>query len=665
MQRFFHRSLAVLLSAAMAVSMCSAAGAANDAVTVMLDGEVLTTKAYVDSNWRTQAPADVAERLGVTVEFKAGDQAGDTTVVDGYIPLAYVAGANGFQVSWDGVSRTVSLTSPKAEDTLSKIDMTKWQYEADDDVYWQAGISYCAKPADVSYETMGFFVPGAYFNAIDNGDGTYTCTVNPSGRVGGYTAATAPIVIPVNTPGYAAMSAPTGYSSSCGYGSISDYTNAGFILAFAGARGRDAGAPGGVTDFKAAIRYTRYHSDLLPGDPDRFFSLGMSGGGAQSALLGATGDSVLYTPYLEAIGAAQGVSDAVTGSMCWCPITNLDVAGAAYEWNLGAARSGLDESAQALSDGMAEEFAKYINALGLTDGAGNALALEKSDDGVYQAGSYYDYIKGVVEESLEHFLVDTEFPYEASSASSSGRGMGGGLGGQRPGGDFGGGMPDNAGGSPNYAEIDDINRNEISAGLSLSGTYETALDYIAALNAQGEWVSYDAGTGKVTITRVADFVAALKAPSKDVGAFDALDRSQGENMLFGYGDGEGAHFDAIEAALLAGTEYESAFAEDLAKRDALGHTADYRVNMYNPMYYLSGYYDGAGRSKVARYFRIRTGINQGDTALCTEVDLALALAAYGSRVDFETVWGLGHTEAERTGDSISNFIAWVTDICSD
>ena len=168
------------------------------------------------------------------------------------------------------------------------------------------------------------------------------------------------------------------------------------------------------------------------------------------------------------------------------------------------------------------------------------------------------------------------------------------------------------------------------SGLSLTGTYDTAQDYIDALNSESEWVSYDAATGEVAITSVADFVAALKSPSKDVGAFDALDRSQGENTLFGYGDGAGAHFDAIEASLLIGTEYESAFAGDLAKRDSLGSTVDFRVNMYNPMYYINSYYDGDGSSNVAKYFRIRTGINQGDTALCTEVDLALALAAYGS-----------------------------------
>ena len=83
--------------------------------------------------------------------------------------------------------------------------------------------------------------------------------------------------------------------------------------------------------------------------------------------------------------------------------------------------------------------------------------------------------------------------------------------------------------------------------------------------------------------------------------------------------------------------------------------------MYTPLYYLLKSEEGYGTSTVAKYWRIRTGINQSDTALTTEVNLALALENYNGvkDVDFETVWGQGHTEAERTGDSTSNFIAWV------
>lgn len=275
---------------------------------------------------------------------------------------------------------TQEENAAQAETTLCKIDMSKWQYNEETDVYWQVGIVYCANPADETYENLGIYVPGAYMTGTDNDDGTYTCEINASGTVGSFTAKTAPVVLPVDTPGYAAMAAPTGYVSS-----TSEYTDAGLIYVYAGCRGRDAGAPAGVTDLKAAIRYIRYTGELIPGSTDCIFTFGMSGGGAQSALLGATGDSELYTPYLETIGAVSGVSDAVAGTMAWCTITNLDYASEAYEWNLGITRAGLSEDMQELSDAMAEQFALYINELGLTDENGNSLILTASEEGVYQA----------------------------------------------------------------------------------------------------------------------------------------------------------------------------------------------------------------------------------------------------------------------------------------
>ncbi len=507
----------------------------------------------------------------------------------------------------------------EAGSQLTQIDMTKWQYQEDTDVYWQVGIPYCETPADADYENLGIFIPGSYMTGTDNGDGTFTCEVNAAGSAGGFTAETAPIVIPVETPGYSAMAAPTGYVSS-----TSAYTDAGFVYVYPGCRGREAGAPAGVTDLKAAIRYIRYNEAVIPGSTERIFSYGMSGGGGQSALLGATGDSELYTPYLEAIGAVNGVSDAVAGSMCWCPITSLDYASEAYEWNLGVTRTGLSEDMQALSDAMAEQFALYINELGLTDEHGNPLTLVASEDGIYQAGSYYDYLKTVVETSLNHFLEDTAFPYTVTSGKG---GFGGGMMGEFPDGDFtgrdgfgkggdggpgggmGGGRPELEGGLPelggdlpempggtDYYALDGIDRNEASGGVTISGTYETVQDYIDALNAETQWVSYDSATNTATITSITDFVSALKRASKNLGAFDDLDETQGENILFGDGDGQGDHFDAVMAELLTGTEYETAFTEDLQRMDALGNSIEYRVSMYSPLYYLSRYYEEIGRA---------------------------------------------------------------------
>ena len=588
-------------------------------------------------------------------------------------------------------STEVSSEVSEAEATevvtnLEQIDNSKWLYNEDDNVYYQIGIQYCENPADLTYETLAVYVPGEYMDATDNGDGTYTCEINYDNTAGSsnYTAATAPIALPVNTPGYAAMDAPTEYDSSFGYGSVSDYTSEGFILVVAGARGRDAGAPAGVTDFKAAIRYIRYNDGNIAGDMERFFTLGMSGGGAQSALLGITGDSDLYDAYLEEIGAVMGVSDAVMGSQAWCPITNLDSADAAYEWNMGNTRSDLTDEEQEISDELTAYYADYINALGLTDEDGNVLTLEESEDGRYQSGSYYDYIKEVIETSLNNFLSDTEFPYDsdASSGKGGGGGFGGDFGGDFGGGDFGGDFAgpggdgadmgegpgtDEAAGDEetDYTAIDDIARTETTAGVTISGTYDTVQDYIDALNANGTWVEYDEETNTATITSIADFTEAVKPVSKELGAFDQLDGGQGENTLFATGDGEVGHFNTTLADILEeiGSEYADDYAEALAVIDSVGNTVATRLNMYSPMYYLRSDSEGYESSTVAQYFRINSGLWQSDTAVNTEVNLALALENYSSDidVDFTTVWGMQHVEAERTGDSTTNFIEWVNE----
>ncbi|MBQ9272337.1 MAG: hypothetical protein IJ227_01265, partial [Mogibacterium sp.] len=240
---------------------------------------------------------------------------------------------------------------------LLKIDNSAWQYNEDDDVYYQLGIPYCSSPADESLEELAIFVPGAYMDGTENEDGSYTCELNEYGWAGGHTVKDAPIVMPVNTPGYSAQEPVTEYKS------FSYYTNSGFVYVHAGCRGRDAGAPAGVTDLKAAVRYLRYCEEEdgdIPGDTSQIFAFGMSGGGAQTAVLGSSGDSALYEPYLEAIGAVGRTSDAIQGAMCWCPITNLDTADEAYEWMMGCTRSELSDSDKALSDRLAQAYADYV-----------------------------------------------------------------------------------------------------------------------------------------------------------------------------------------------------------------------------------------------------------------------------------------------------------------
>lgn len=562
-------------------------------------------------------------------------------------------------------------TGATAISTSLTFDSAAWSYNADDDVYYQIGVPYCETPADEGYETLAIFVPGAFFVATDNGDGTYTCERDEGGAIGSYTAATAPIVMPVNTPGYSAQAALSEYSSQ------GSYTGAGIVYVHAGCRGRDHGAPAGVCDLKAAVRFLRAFAGQIAGNPERVFTFGHSGGGAQSALMGATGDAPEYEAYLSAIGAVQGASDAVYGTMDWCPITNLDTADEAYEWMMGCTRSDLSDEEQAISDGLAKAYVSYVNMAAIPGANGEALSLEASDEGIYQAGSYYEQLKATVEESLGNFLADTTWPYDASSSGrGEAAGMGGLPGGDAPDGavpeqgmrpDAGEGGPAGGGEGVDFAQIDDISRTATTGGINLTGSYETPAAYVEALNAEGAWVSYDEATGTASITSVADFCLALKQASKSLGAFDQLDRGQGENTLFGV-DGEAGHFDAALAQVLGdlGSSYAADYAEDLTKTDAEGVSVQTRVDMYTPLYYLLASQGGYGTSVPARHWRIRTGINQGDTALTCELNLALAAQANPEveTVDFATVWGQGHTQAERTGSATENFIAWVGECMS-
>ena len=555
-------------------------------------------------------------------------------------------------------SATTSSQAPT--DPKLALDNAAWRYDATGDVYYQLGLSYAATPQASDYETLGIYVPGAYLTGTDNGNGTYTATVNGSGAVGSFTAVTAPTVLPVNTPGYSAQKPPTEYS----YDIIKAYMEAGFIYIHAGLRGKDSNsqtysgnAPWGVTDLKAAVRYRRYNAASIPGDAAKVYVFGHSGGGAQSAVAGASGDSGLFAPYLAALGAAttdtrgKALSDAVAGAMCWCPITTLDSANAAYEWNMGQFASS-DTRAEgtwtrAYSQDLAAAFPAYLNDLKLTDSSGKPLSLESSSKGTYLAGSYYDHLVAVIQKSLNDFLAATTFPYTPSSTEMAGMGP------------SGGGAP--SGGGPD------------GQSSSETTTYNTVEEYIASLNSSSQWVAYDVSTNTATITGLEGFVTSQKNASKDVGAFDGVDRAQTENLVMGSGESK-LHFSSSSREVISKGQSKysalsgwsddygvAAYEKDLATKDSVGTDMATRVSMYDPLYYLTQDSKGRGTSTIAPAWRIRTGITQGDTASTVEVNLALALQQAGAdSVDFATIWGQGHTMAELTGTGEENFIAWVT-----
>lgn len=513
--------------------------------------------------------------------------------------------------------------TPKFND---KIDMSKWVKHKKHHVYYQLGIPYCSTPADENIEKLAIFVPAKFMKCQrSRKTGLYKCEPRPDEFIGRYTVENAPIVIPVETPEYAAMPALTKYKD------VQKFTKAGLIYVHAGCRGIEHAAPACVTDIKAAIRFLRHNKTSLPANTDNIYVFGVGEGGGQSAILGASGDSPLYQPYLQEIGALNFGSDAVRGVMAWSPLINVETANEAYEWNMGYTRKGLTQNQHELSNRMARAYVDYINNSGFRDEDNNPLLLQYSQRGIYQSGTYYDYVKRVIEDAVSEFLDKTDFPYTPPREEYK----------------FG---------QFSSGEI------KIKGEIDPQGTFLTRRQYLKYLNSRRKWIGYDFMQSKTVIRSVDDFIQSFKPATKEIGAFDAINRQQIENRLFRTDDGQNRHFDELTMKILHGHPKEKEFMDDFIATDRLGITVAQRRNMYSPLYYLLPSSQGFHSSKVAQFWRIRSGINRTETALTTEINLFLAAKRYPGvkDADFKAIWAEGQVIADEAGTTPEDaFLAWL------
>lgn len=584
------------------------------------------------------------------------------------------------------------------------LDASAWRYDSENDVYFQLGLTYCKTPATTTYESLAIFVPGDYFTAEKNGE-TYTCTVNEKAVVGNFTPATAPILMPINTGGLAAQASPTAY----GYEGLAPYLEAGCIYVYAGFRGRSAGydtstgsnelfaggSPWPVVDLKAAVRYLRYNAQCLPCDASRVFVFGFAGGGGASAVLGASGDAALFEPYLAEIGAithdAEGndISDAIAGSASWCLSTSFDVADAAYEWCQGqyasdATRAEGTWTAQ-LSHDLAESYALWVNEMDLRDADDVQLTLDETETGVYSMGSYATFMLSEIDEAATHFVQNTSFPYTytpqylddptfpgdpnlaATRAADAAQ------------------VPASPSAPADGTGEGEVGAQEGAESQGLAGVaqvqstiYDSAQNYFAALNASSWWINYNHRSASVSVASLRDFSLNVRPAALEASPFDRPDRSSKSNQLFGIGDESTLHFSSQVGGLVEGNaetyaelegwdpDYESAWSEDLEKLDALETDMATRVDMMNPLFWLSGHYEGYGQASVAPWWRVNEGLFDADLSLATGMNLVLALRKYDgvSDVSHTAVWGQGHVLAERSGSPTSNLIDWVVSCCA-
>ncbi|MBD2752914.1 subtype B tannase [Spirosoma validum] len=207
---------------------------------------------------------------------------------------------------------------------------------------------------------------------------------------------------------------------------------AGYVVVSPGCRGRDnqaadgtyyGKAPAVIVDLKAAVRYVRHNKGVIPGNVDWIVSTGVSAGGAMSALLGASGNSPLYEPYLKEIGAADA-PDNIFAIASFCPIADLEHADGAYEWMYGTSplKSGLVD--QDLSSQLKALNAPYQASLKLKGKNGfGTLTADNYDQYLttyYLIPSATTYLNGLTDEKRKEYLdKNTWMTWNVKSASFS------------------------------------------------------------------------------------------------------------------------------------------------------------------------------------------------------------------------------------------------------
>ena len=506
------------------------------------------------------------------------------------------------QVSYD-------LTFPTAKGVKESLSLDNRQVS----YYAYRDLVYVAHPKNADYEKMNIFIPAAYLEGKS---------------VNGYTAQTAPIFLPNQVGGYMPGKAGDPKDTHVmGGGSTSTLLQAldrGYVVASPAIRGRsttDASgayvgkAPALIVDYKAAVRYLRHNRKQLPaGDTEKIISNGTSAGGALSALLGATGNSPDYGPYLREIGAAEERDD-IFASMDYCPITDLPHADLAYEWvfhgvntahqnaslkmpalpasavpgeipsgapalpSAGKAPEGsgavsdrplnaprestqgtpMTSAQKKVSSQLKALFPAYVNSLGLKDPEGHLLTLDKNGN-----GSFKEYIKGI---------------YMASAQKA------------------------------------------LDSGADLSKL---------------DWLTIKDGKIKdMDLAKYAAFATRLKAAP----AFDKLDGSSGENDEFATSTNQPRHFSTF------GYEHRT---------DKNPMAPAEEIKLLSPLEYI-----GKESVTLAPHWRIRHGSVDRDTAMPVPAMLALKLQEQGKDVDFAAAWGKGHA-----GDyDLNELFAWIDSIC--
>lgn len=473
-------------------------------------------------------------------------------------------------------------------------------------VRWYKEVCYVAKPTAVSatqatlmgttttiantacgYQSMNIFVPES---AAASNDTALYFAVNNGGWFASYVKASV-----ADGATFDSATSNVGAALKAGYVYIDVATRSRGVTAADGSYPGKAPAP--VVDAKAAIRYLRLNDARMPGSASRIVVNGTSGGGALSSIIGASGNSPDYLPYLASVGAAgidangqSTLRDDVLAINAYCPITDLGNADLHYEWlyTLYGTRAAVGRNPNpAGSAALAAKFPAYQQGLKLTTSSGAALT----------ADNMMDQIKQEVIRSAEVYMA--------------------------------------AGGT-----IADLGEAMSFTSGAATRTYTN------------DWLDVDNGTKKVVSLDMEKYLkfVATQATLKAAPAFDqtgmSITASSGESNLFGtasekysnfteYGwDNNDAHGDGIgyDDTGITGSRHFS-----LATTPVMT-----QVKMINPMAYI-GTSSSTG-ADTAPYWYVRHGTRDRDTAFTVSINLARALQADPGvqEVNYRLAWNQPH-----------------------
>lgn len=507
---------------------------------------------------------------------------------------------------------TAVQTQPTSEELTSSllVDNGKWEYVQISDqensaCYALKNVPYCTNPADPDVQFVDIYVPEAYVDATDNGDGTFTCTVREDGMVTNsagtiYTAANAPVVLQNSIDAYM-QSNPIDISEERrggGVGTYYDFVDSGYVLVSIACRGVnstvDGTAPAAILDLKAAVRMLKANDTLLPGDMNKIIATGGSAGGGCASLLGASGNSALYTEALAEMGADMNSSDNIYAVAAYCPITNLDTADSAFEWlhitetQLAPVNHG---------DGGERDDGIIHND--------EADAMQFEDMGIaLQQLLYAQFLTDLLEYGIE-----PESYYDGF-----------------------------------LAEINECIADYIA-------NYVEDLDAFAK---EYPYLSYDGTT--LIATDVASFVSNSMHRSKSVPSFDVLTSGGNESKLF---DKEHFSTEVMDALAQIVDEYPKAGIYLEKYQAQITEERLLELKMMTPNTFLSGQEE----SDIALYWRFRIGTNDGDLGASTAWLMTNLLQNFSEvqDIDYGLVWGKPHGTADYSFDNIQEYI---DSICS-